>query len=165
MKQKVIAYTRVAESVRKMLQKKYDVIYFENNEYLDDYLFVQALKEVTGIIGLELNVTKELLNLTPNLKIISNVSVGYDNLDLDELTKRRIMATNTPGVLTNSVADAVLGLILSAARRIPELDTFVKAGNWKQYLKVEHFGLDVHKKTIGIIGMGNIGKADRKSVV
>src|SRR5690625_1221406 len=148
--EKVIAYTRVSEAVRKKLQEKYDVIYFENYEYLTDPEFVQALKETSGIIGLELKVTKELLDLAPKLKIVSNVSVGYDNLDIEELTKRNIMATNTPEVLTNTVADAVLGMILATARRIPELDRIVKNGEWKQYLQLEHFGLDVHKKTVGI---------------
>ncbi len=160
--EKVIAYTRVSEAVRKKLQEKYDVIYFENYEYLNDPKFVQALKETSGIIGLELKVTKELLDLAPILKIVSNVSVGYDNLDIEELTKRNIMATNTPEVLTNTVADAVLGMILATARRIPELDRFVKNGEWKQYLQLEHFGLDVHKKTVGIIGMGSIGEAIAK---
>ena len=160
--EKVIAYTRVSEAVRKKLQEKYDVIYFENYEYLTDPEFVKALKETSGIIGLELKVTKELLDLAPKLKIVSNVSVGYDNLDIEELTKRNIMATNTPEVLTNTVADAVLGMILATARRIPELDRFVKNGEWKQYLQLEHFGLDVHKKTVGIIGMGSIGEAIAK---
>lgn len=160
--EKIIAYTRVSESVRKKLQEKYDLIYFENYEYLNDDKFVQALNEASGIIGLELKVTKELLDLAPKLKIVSNVSVGYDNLDVMELTKRNIMATNTPGVLTNTVADAILGLIISTARRIPELDKFVKNGEWKQYLQMEHFGRDVHHKTVGIIGMGSIGKAIAK---
>lgn len=160
--EKVIAYTRVSEQVRKSLAQQYDVIYFENDEYIDDPSFVQALQEASGIIGLELKVTKELLDLAPNLRIVSNVSVGYDNLDINELTKRKIIATNTPGVLTDTVADAVMGMILATARRIPELDNFVKNGEWKQYLQLEHFGTDVHHKTVGIIGMGGIGEAIAK---
>jgi|SRR5690625_4711409 len=160
--EKVIAYTRVSKSVRDKLQEDYDVVYFENYEYIHDSRFVQALKEASGIIGLELKVTKELLDLAPNLKIVSNVSVGYDNLDLHELTKRNILATNTPGVLTDTVADAVLGMMLATSRRIPELDTFVKNGEWKEFLRLEHFGVDMHHKTVGIIGMGSIGQAISK---
>ncbi|MGM8213658.1 2-hydroxyacid dehydrogenase [Virgibacillus sp. W0430] len=159
---KVIAYTRVSKSVREQLKKKYEVTYFENYEYINDPEFLKALKEASGIIGLELKVTEELLNYAPNLEIVSNVSVGYDNLDINAMTKRNIMATNTPGVLTNTVADAVFGIMLATARRIPELNTFVKNGNWKEYLQLEHFGTDVHNKTIGIIGMGSIGEAIAK---
>src|SRR5690625_7789260 len=69
------------------------------------------------------------------------------------------MATNTPDVLTNTVADAVFGILVATARRIPELDSFVKNGEWKEYLQPKHFGTDVHHKTVGIIGMGRIGEA------
>src|SRR5699024_184771 len=112
--------------------------------------------------GLELKVTKQLLKMAPNLKVVSNISVGYDNLDLNELTKRNIMATNTPGVLTETTADAIFGILIATARRIPELDQFVKKGEWKEYLQDEHFGVDVHQKTVGIIGMGDIGEAIAK---
>lgn len=160
--EKIIAYTRVSESVRKRLEETYDVVYFKNDEYIDDPMFLNSLSKAIGIIGLELQVTKELLDLAPQLKIVSNVSVGYDNLNIDELTKRNIMATNTPGVLTNTVADASIGLLLATARRIPELNNFVKAGEWNNYLQFDQFGTDVHHKTVGIIGMCNIGEAIAK---
>lgn len=160
--EKIIAYTRVSTPVIEELQQNYEVTFFEDYEYLDHPRFVETLQEAVGIIGLELKVTKELLSYAPKLKIVSNVSVGYDNLDIHELTKRNIMATNTPGVLTDTVADAVLGMMLGAARRIPELDTFVKNGEWKEYLQTEQFGVDLHHKTVGIIGMGSIGQAIAK---
>lgn len=159
---KIIAYTRVSEAVRKELEKKYEVRYFQNYEYINDQEFKKELAEVSGIIGLELKVTKELLDLAPKLKIVSNVSVGYDNLDIPEMTKYNVMATNTPGVLTETVADAILGMILSTARRIPELNNFVKEGSWKEYLQIDQFGTDVHHKKVGIIGMGGIGQAVAK---
>lgn len=159
---KIIAYTRVSKPVIEELKLQFDVSYFENYEYLESAKFRKALEEAEGIIGLELKVTKELLELAPNLKIVSNVSVGYDNLDLPEMTKRKIMATNTPGVLTDTVADAVVGMLIASARRIPELDRFVKEGRWKEYLQLDQFGIDVHHKKIGIIGMGAIGQAVAK---
>src|SRR5699024_6790643 len=128
MKETIIAYSRVSKSVREQLHEKYNVVYFRNGEYLDNSRFVQTLKEAIGIIGLELPVTQKLLDLAPKLKIVSNVSVGYDNLDIDALTARNIMATNTPDILTDTVADAVLGIMLATARRIPELNNFVKNG-------------------------------------
>jgi gluconate 2-dehydrogenase len=159
MKPKVLVYMRVDDRVIKELEKNYEVVSFQNHEYIGNPAFDQALQEAVGIIGLALKVNKELLDSAPNLKIVSNVSVGYDNLDIEELTKRKIMATNTPGILDDTTADAIFGLMLSTARRIPELDQFVKSGKWNISLQPEQYGVDVHHKTLGIIGMGNIGQA------
>ncbi|WP_227939413.1 2-hydroxyacid dehydrogenase [Alkalihalobacillus deserti] len=159
MKPKILVYMRVDDRVINELEKDFQVTTFSNHEYLGDKTFEQALKEADGIIGLALNITKELLDAAPNLKIVCNVSVGYDNLDLKELSKRKIMATNTPGVLNETTADAIFGLLLATARRIPELDHIVKTGQWNISLQPEQYGIDVHHKTLGIIGMGSIGSA------
>ncbi|WP_065408863.1 2-hydroxyacid dehydrogenase [Pseudobacillus wudalianchiensis] len=162
MKKVILAYNRVSPQVLEELEKEFEVVYFENNEYLDDPRFVQTLQKTAGVIGLGLNVTKELLDLAPTLKIISNVSVGYDNLPLEELSKRGIMATNTPDVLNDTTADAIFGILIAAARRMTELDHYVKSGAWTELLPPELFGLDVHHKKLGIIGMGRIGQAIAK---
>ncbi|WP_164215790.1 D-glycerate dehydrogenase [Virgibacillus sp. YIM 98842] len=160
MKKKIIAYNRVEKPVLDELKEKYDVRFFNSPEPINDPAFLEQLKEAEGIIGLELPVNKELLDHAPNLKIVSNVSVGYNNLDLDELKKRNIMATNTPDVLNDTVADTVFGILLAGARRITELDRFVKNGKWQQEaVDPEYFGVDVHHKKIGIIGLGSIGWA------
>ncbi|MFC2949635.1 2-hydroxyacid dehydrogenase [Virgibacillus sediminis] len=159
MKKKVLAYNRVEKPVLDQLEKEFDVRFFKNIDVDKDPEFLEWLGEAEGIIGLALPVTKQLLDRAPNLKIVSNVSVGYDNLDISELTERNIIATNTPDILTDTVADTVFGLIISAARRIPELDNKVKSGNWTEPLGPEHYGIDVHHKTLGIIGMGKIGAA------
>src|SRR5699024_8375605 len=125
--------------------------------------FLHHLKNTDGIMGLELQVDKELLDHAPQLKVVSNVSVGYNNLDVEELTKRGILATNTPGVLDDTVADTIFGILMATARRIPELDLYVKSGNWKNAVAgPEYYGTDVHHKTLGIIGMGRIGQAIAK---
>ncbi|WP_087974266.1 2-hydroxyacid dehydrogenase [Oceanobacillus rekensis] len=163
MKKKVIAYNRVEKPVLEALQKKYDVTFFKNIDTQNDLDFLKKLSEVEGIIGLELPVDKKLLDHAPHLKIISNVSVGYNNLDMEELTKRNIMATNTPDVLTDTVADTVFGILIATARRIPELDQLVKSGGWiTESIEPEYFGMDVHHKKLGIIGMGRIGQAIAK---
>ncbi|WP_068674823.1 D-glycerate dehydrogenase [Oceanobacillus sp. Castelsardo] len=159
---KILAYERVEKPVLNALKKHYNVCFFKNIDINSDPNFIQSLKEADGIIGLGLPVTRDLLDRAPNLKIVSNVSVGYNNLDVDELTKRNIMATNTPGILTDTVADMALGLILATARRIPELDHYVKSGQWIESLTEEHYGIDVHHKKLGIIGMGRIGNAIAK---
>ena len=124
--------------------------------------FLHELKNANGILGSGLKVDGKLLENAPQLKIVSNISVGYDNLHLSALSARGIMATNTPEVLNDSVADTIIGLILSTARRMPELDQFVKTGQWKANLEETWFGIDVHHKVLGIIGMGGIGSAVAK---
>jgi gluconate 2-dehydrogenase len=117
-------------------------------------------KDGTLLSGFWIN--EELLNRAPKLRVISNASVGYNNFDLKAMKERNIIGTNTPGVLDDTVADLILGLILSSARRIPELDRYVKAGNWKRGDNEKLFGIDVHHSTLGIIGMGRIGEAVAK---
>lgn len=159
MKKKIIVYERLEKPVLESLQNKYDVKFFKNIDAKTNEEFLEHLKDAEGIIGLALEVNKALLDSAPNLKIVSNVSVGYNNLDIEELSKRNIMATNTPDVLTDTVADTVFGILLAAARRIPELDHLVKSKQWIEALGPEYYGVDVHHKTIGIIGMGRIGQA------
>jgi len=162
MKKKIIAYERVEKPVFEALQKDFDIRFFKNIDPKNDPDFLAFLQEAEGVIGVDFPADGELLEKAPNLKIISNVSVGYNNLDTNELTKRNIMATNTPGILTDTVADMAMGLILSTARRMPELDQYVKEGNWTESLPSSYFGTDVHHKSLGIIGMGRIGQAIAK---
>lgn len=159
MKKKVIAVNRLEKEAQEMIQDKVDLKFFPHVNGLENKEFLEELHDAEGLINLDLTVNKELLDHAPNLKIVSNVSVGYNNLDIEELTKRNIMATNTPGVLDDTVADAIFGLLIATARRIPELDQYVKSRKWTNKLTVEKYGIDVHHKTIGIIGMGQIGQA------
>ena len=159
MKKKVIAVNRLEKEAQEMIQDKVDLKFFPHVNGLENKEFLEELHDAEGLINLDLTVNKELLDHAPNLKIVSNVSVGYNNLDIEELTKRNIMATNTPGVLDDTVADAIFGLLIATARRIPELDQYVKSRKWKNKLTVEKYGVDVHHKTLGIIGMGRIGQA------
>ncbi|GHH99008.1 2-hydroxyacid dehydrogenase [Neobacillus kokaensis] len=157
MKRKIIAYNFVLTEVLEPLKDEYDVEFFEKINPKTDQAFINALQDAEGIIGLALPADAELLDRAPNLKIVSNNSTGYNNLSLDEMTKRGVMGTNTPGVLEGTTADAIFGILLAAARRIPEMDQFVKNGNWQHHLTTEQFAVDVHHKTLGIIGMGKIG--------
>jgi gluconate 2-dehydrogenase len=101
-----------------------------------------------------------LLARCPDLKVISNIAVGYNNIDVPECTRRGIRVTNTPGVLDDTTADLTWALLMAAARRIAEADAYVRAGDWKIAFGVRYFlGQDVHHATLGIIGMGRIGQA------
>jgi glyoxylate reductase len=98
-----------------------------------------------------------------SLKVISNIAVGYDNIDIAAATQRGIMVTNTPGVLTETTADLAFALLLGAARRIPEADQFIRAGKFKNWqLMQPQMGVDIYEKTLGIVGMGAIGQAVAK---
>ncbi len=141
------------------MQNEFDVQICKGHQAHNDSSFLAFLREAEGVIGLGFPGDRDMLEKAPNLKIISNISVGYNNLHTEELTKRNIMGTNTPGVLTDTVADMVMGLMISTARRIPELDRYVQQGSWNETTSTELFGTDVHHKTIGIIGVGRIGQA------
>ena len=144
------------------IQNTCEVVYFEKLDSQTYPVFLEELKDAQGILGSGLKVDKELLDQAPYLKIVCNTSVGYDNLNMEELAKRGIMATNTPDVLNDTVADTIFGLLLSTARRMPELDHWVKTGQWESDLEEKWFGVDVHHKVLGIIGMGAIGSAIAK---
>ncbi|UOQ84875.1 2-hydroxyacid dehydrogenase [Gracilibacillus salinarum] len=156
-KAKVMVYNRVSGEVQEKLKTRYNVVNYQHIDPLNHELFLADLKDTEGIIGLELPVTEKLLQQAPLLKIVCNVSTGYNNLDIEAMTKYSVMATNTPGVLEETTADAVFGILLATARRIPELHNYLRSGGWKQYLTHDQFGVNVHHKTIGIIGMGTIG--------
>jgi len=101
-----------------------------------------------------------LLAQCPELKVISNIAVGYNNIDVPACTRRGIRVTNTPGVLDDTTADLTWALLMAAARRIAEADAYVRRGDWKIAFGVQYFlGQDIHHATLGIIGMGRIGQA------
>jgi glyoxylate reductase len=122
------------------------------------------LKKVAGCDGLLTMLTEkvdaELLDVAgPQLKVVSNFAVGFNNIDVDEATRRGIRVGNTPGVLTEATADMAFSLLISAARRIVEAQDYVRAGNWKTWEPLGHIGADLCNKTVGIVGMGRIGYA------
>ncbi len=108
-------------------------------------------------------IDSKVMDELPSLKVISNIAVGYDNIDIAAATRRGIMVTNTPGVLTETTADLAFALLLGAARRIPEADQYIRAGKFKNWqLMQPHMGVDIYEKTLGIVGMGAIGQAVAK---
>jgi glyoxylate reductase len=109
--------------------------------------------------GIDASVMDQL----PTIKVISNIAVGYDNIDIAGATERGIMVTNTPGVLTETTADLAFAMLLGAARRIPEADQYTRAGKFKNWqLMQPHMGVDIYEKTLGIVGMGAIGQSVAK---
>jgi glyoxylate reductase len=104
-------------------------------------------------------VDERLLRQLPDLKAISNYAVGYDNVDLDAATRRGIPVGHTPDVLTDATADLTFALLLAAARRLPEAMDAAQKGDWVTWEPAKHLGYEVHGATLGIIGLGRIGRA------
>lgn len=104
-------------------------------------------------------VDEALLARAPRLKVVANVAVGYNNLDLAACTRRGVAATNTPDVLNETTADHGFALLLAAARRVGESERWLRSGHWKRWTFDMFPGADVHGRTLGIIGMGRIGRA------
>ena len=117
------------------------------------------LKGKSGLVsGPTDQITEMVLAKNPQLKIVCNVAVGYNNLDIAAATKHGVMMTNTPGVLDDTTADLTWALILSAARGLSNADRTVRAGKWKRWRVMDFLGQDVYGKTIGICGFGRIGR-------
>lgn len=125
-----------------------------------DPAFEPHLPVVEGILCLlTIPIRRELLDRMPNLRVISNMAVGYDNIDVPSCTAKGIPVGNTPGVLTEATADLSMALLLSAARRLPQAATDARAGRWSTWRPAGWLGSDLYGATLGIIGMGKIGKA------
>lgn len=112
-----------------------------------------------ALLGVSDPVTAASIAQAPLLRAIANVAVGTDNLDLPALNARGIVATNTPDVLTGTVADFAWALLLATARRLGEAERFLRAGKWIGWSYTRLLGADVHGRTLGILGMGRIGQA------
>src|SRR5262249_34912737 len=120
----------------------------------------EKLQDKQGVVSqLTDQFSAAVLDQLPNLKVISNVAVGFDNIDVPAATARKILVTNTPEVLTDTTADFAFALMLAAARRLVEGEAFLRSGQWRQWRIDLLCGYDVHHRTVGILGMGRIGQA------
>jgi glyoxylate reductase len=104
-------------------------------------------------------VDQALLEACPKLRVVSNVAVGYNNVDVAACTRRGVVVTNTPDVLTDTTADFAWTLLMATARRLVEADRYVRAGRFNQWEYMLQLGGDVHGKTLGVVGFGRIGRA------
>jgi gluconate 2-dehydrogenase len=159
MKPRIVVYKKLPEALLAKLQAAYDVVYFESINDHNRAEFLAALPTAQGLLGASVKISPEMLADAHALKIISTISVGVDQFDLDYLRQRQILLAHTPGVLTESTADTVFAMILATARRVVELAEYVKAGKWQRSIGESEFGVNVHGKTIGLLGMGRIGSA------
>ncbi len=123
-------------------------------------VLLSKVKQIDGLLCLLTDsIDKQLIKTGKSLKVISQMAVGYDNIDIPAATARGIPVGNTPGVLTNATADLTWALLMAAARRIVEAEKFVQAGQWKTWEPTLLLGADLNGSTLGIVGLGRIGQA------
>ncbi|OIK10254.1 D-glycerate dehydrogenase [Bacillus sp. MUM 116] len=142
-------------------REKYDVKMWEHDDIPvpKEILLAEAKKADALLTMVSDKVDEQVLNLAANLKIVANMAVGYDNIDLTAATKKGVAITNTPDVLTDTTADLTFALLMAVSRRVVEAADFIKNGQWKSWSPFLLAGQDIHHKTLGIVGMGKIGEA------
>jgi glyoxylate reductase len=148
------------EQPRKLLEDHFQVDYWTRPERPPRQELLARVAPADGLICLLTEkVNQELLDAAPRLRIVANVAVGFDNIDLAACTRRKVAATNTPGVLDETTADFAWTLLMAVARRLIEGDQFVRSGTWPGWNLDQLCGADVWGKTLGLIGFGRIGRA------
>ena len=159
MKPKVLVTREVFDETLDYLAQHCEVESNQQDIPLDPGTLAQRLRDKDGVMCcLTDAIDAKLLVRCPQLKVAANIAVGYNNIDLAACTARGVMATNTPEVLTDTTADLAFTLMLAAARRLTEVEAYVRAGNWRGWHLKQLLGVDVHHATLGIIGMGRIGR-------
>lgn len=154
---------RLPEDIMASLAKIYAVEANMEDRPLDRQKLLQRIREKDGLISMITdNVDEELLNAAIHLKMIAHFGVGYNNIDVKAATHRGILVSNTPGVLTDATAELAFALILATSRRLVECDRITREGRFQYWAPMLFLGREVSGKTLGIIGMGEIGKAVAK---
>lgn len=158
-RKQVLAFRELPPDQLARLQAVHEVTVADPRQPAQRAAFDAALVGAHGLIGASFPIGTELLARAPRLQAISSISVGVDNYDLQALQARGIVLCHTPGVLDETVADAVFALLLATCRRVVELSQMVREGRWDRNIGEDLFGHDVHGKTLGLLGFGRIGQA------
>ena len=160
-KARILVSRQVFPEVIEHLAPHFDIDYHDRDAPLPaDELKARLADKAGAITMLSDRIDAGVLAAAPDLKVVCNVAVGFNNFDLPAITAAGVMATNTPGVLTDTTADTAWALILASGRRIAGADAWVRDGQWKGWkFRDDWLGQDVHHATLGILGMGRIGQA------
>lgn len=160
-KDRIFITRKIPEHLLEPYTDMFDFSMWENEEEpVPKEVLFQEAEQADGLICMvSEKVDKALIEHGKRLKVIANVAVGYDNIDVEEATKRGIIVTNTPDVLTETTADLGFALLMATARRIIEANKFIAENRWREWGPFLLAGADIHHKTIGIVGMGRIGEA------
>ena len=160
MKEKIFLTRILHDFALKELKKKFQVEIHTGKIPIPQKTLKSKIKEVDGLICFPYDkIDKEIIQSAKNLKVISTYSVGYDHIDTQFAKENKIRVGYTPEVLTDATANMAFALLLDSLRRISEGDRIIRKGKWKQiYGAYDYVGLDLQSKTLGIIGLGRIGK-------
>ena len=155
---KVFIARRIFQEAIDMIAAEADVDLWPDELPPPNETLLQKVANVDGLLCLLTDkVDAQLMDAAPNLRAISQIAVGFENIDVEEATRRGIPVGYTPGVLTGTTADMAFALLMAAARRLVEGAEAVKAGRWKTWHPLHYLGPDVFGSTLGILGMGRIG--------
>jgi glyoxylate reductase len=157
---KLLATRPLFDAARQILQEKCEVEYWPQEERISREELFHRIKDKQGLVCLLTErVDDALLRGATKLRMVANVAVGFDNIDVPACTKRAVAVTNTPGVLDETTADFAWALMMAVARRVGEGETLARSGNWKGWDLDQLVGTDVWGKTVGLVGFGRIGRA------
>jgi glyoxylate reductase len=160
MKPKVYVTRLLPKEAMERIQSYCDATVWDGELPPPRHVLLEQVRDVEGLLCLLTDkVDAELMSKAAKLRAVSNYAVGYDNVDVAEATRRGIIVTNTPDVLTETTADFAFALMMAGGRRVVEGDRQVRAGNWKTWGALTLLGQDIHGATLGIIGLGRIGRA------
>src|SRR5256885_13834977 len=157
-KPRVLLMHQILDPGPAILAEAADVIPYSPDRTLDEANIRQAAEGCVGIVSQLMDPIRETVLSTPGLKCVSNVAVGFDNIDVAVATGHKVMVTNTPGVLDDTTADFAFTLLMSAARRIVEADSFTRSGGFRGWAIDMMLGHDIFGATLGIVGAGRIGR-------
>lgn len=157
---KVLVTRQIPEAGLSMLRNDCDLDIYQQDQAIPRQLLLEKISQVDGLLCLlSESIDEELLSKVTRLKVVSNYAVGYDNIDVGAATRRGIVVTNTPGVLTEATADMAWTLLLTAARRVGEGDRIMRLQRFQGWGPLFLLGQDLQGKTLGILGAGRIGSA------
>ncbi len=156
----VFVTRRLPEKAMDMLKQECKLEVNPHDRTLTRAELEKGIQDVDAMISLLTDtIDADLLDINPDLQVIANYAVGYDNIDVEACTERGIRVSNTPGVLTETTADLTWALLMAVARRVVEGDKYTRAGKYESWGPMLMLGSDVYGKKLGIIGLGRIGKA------
>ena len=157
---RVVVTRRIFQDLVDQLRADFDVIDNQTDASWSAQEYAAAMRGADGaLLTAGDRIDESLLGQCPRLKVVANIAVGYNNLDLAACTRHGVLATNTPDVLNEATADHAWALLLAAARRIGESERWLRAGLWKRWTFEMFMGAEISGTTLGILGMGRIGRA------
>lgn len=156
---KVLITDAIPQAGVSLLKEHFDVTMNETGNALTKEEMIETFNNYDGIVTSLINtIDADVIKACPNVKIMANYAVGYNNIDIEAAIRRGLIVTNTPDVLSDTTAETAWSLLFAVSRRIVEADRYVRRGEWKKFSANLFLGKDIFNKTLGIVGAGSIGR-------